>query len=150
MQESAWKLFDRIAADYDQVAPFFAEYGAAIVAALDPTGRAPSLAGHLDALFARYAAYLPPGGSMGRPVDAAELLDRAGFVDLREDRAGVAVTFPDNATLWEWALSHGYRAFIDDLPEDRRREFRDRVMDLPADDRVLRRATGIWSGRKPG
>jgi hypothetical protein len=36
---SAWRLFDRIAADYDEVVPFFAEYGAAIVAALDPPPR---------------------------------------------------------------------------------------------------------------
>ena len=262
VHEPAWQLFDRVAADYDQVAPFFAEYGSAIVDALDPpagcrfldlgAGRgaltapalargclvtavdaapamierlavdhpaavthvmnaealslpsdcfdvvassfvihvlddpaagvaeayrvlapggrfactggsaragnrqrpagspAPSLGGRLDALFQEFTEYLPAGGSMGRPVDAADLLAGAGFVDLREDRAGVAITFPDNAMLWQWALSHGYRAFIEDLPEDRRREFHDRVMELPADDRVLRRTTGIWSGRKPG
>jgi hypothetical protein len=46
-------------------------------------------------------------------------------------------------------MSHGYRAFIEDLPEDRRREFHDRVMVLSADDRVLRRGTAVWSGRKP-
>ena len=36
MSVSTWKLFDRVAVDYDQVVPFFAEYGAAIMAALDP------------------------------------------------------------------------------------------------------------------
>src|SRR5215475_633664 len=36
MEGSAWQLFDRVAADYDQVVPFFAEYGAAIVQVLDP------------------------------------------------------------------------------------------------------------------
>lgn|GEM_PF-1955510 len=259
MEEPAWRLFDRVAADYDRVAPFFAEYGAAIVDVLDPpagcrfldlgagrgaltapalergcvvtavdaapamverlaadhpaavahvmnaealslpsdcfdlvasafvihilddpaaavaeayrvlapggrfafTGgsargsggnprvRAPSLGGRLDALFAEFADYLPPNGSMGRPVDAADLLEEAGFVDLHEDHVGIAVAFADNAMLWRWACSHGYRAFIDDLPDDRRREFHRRVMELPADDRVLRRATGIWSGRKP-
>jgi hypothetical protein len=56
----------------------------------------------------------------------------------------------DNAMLWRSALSHGYRAFIEDLPDDRRREFHHRAMEPPADDRVLRRTPGIWSGRKPG
>ncbi|MER7008894.1 methyltransferase domain-containing protein [Dactylosporangium sp. NPDC000555] len=265
MEDSAWKLFDRVAADYDQVAPFFAEYGAAIMDVLDPpagcrfldlgagrgaltapalergcvvtavdaapamierlaadypaavthvmnaqalslpsdrfdlvasafvihilddpaagvaeayrvlapggrfaftggsarqgnnhrpgknpTIQTPSLGGRLDALFEEFAAYLHPNGSMGHMVDAADLLEEAGFVDLHNDRAEVAVAFPDNAMLWRWAMSHGYRAFIEDLPDDRRREFHHRVMELPADDHVLRRTTGIWSGRKPG
>ena len=91
-----------------------------------------------------------PGRRGGRSVDAAELPEEAGFVDLREDHAAVAITFPDKAVLWRWAMSHGYRAFIEDLPDDRRREFHKRVMELPYDDRILRRETAIWSGRKPG
>jgi ubiquinone/menaquinone biosynthesis C-methylase UbiE len=263
MDKAAWELFDRVAADYDQVAPFFAEYGAAIMHVLDPpagcrfldlgagrgaltgpalergcvvtavdaapamierlaaeypaadarvmnaqalslvsasfdlvassfvihllddpaagateayrvlapggrfaltgssahqggsrrkspTTQALSLGGRLDGLFDEFAAYLPPNGSMGQLIDAADLLEEVGFVDIREDHAGVALTFPDNAMLWRWALSHGYRAFIEDLPDDRRREFHHRVMGLPFDDRVLQRTTGIWSGRKPG
>jgi SAM-dependent methyltransferase len=108
-----------------------------------------SLGARLDALFAEFAGYLPPGGSMGQPVDAADLLSEAGFVDLREDRAEVAVHFPDNETLWRWAMSHGYRAFVEDLPDERRREFHARVLALPSEDRILRRATGVWCGRKP-
>jgi ubiquinone/menaquinone biosynthesis C-methylase UbiE len=251
----AWKLFDRVAADYDQVVPFFAEFGAEIISVLEPpagcrfldlgAGRgaltaaaldrgcqvtavdaapamcaqltaaypaatvsvmdaqalefpagsfdlvaasfvihvlddpaaavaeayrvlapggrfaftggqrqpAPdqrtSLGSRLNHLFEEFAAYLPPGGSMGQPLDAAQQLEAAGFADLREDHASVAVTFPDNALLWRWAMTHGYRAFIEDLPDDRRREFHQRVMELPHDDRILRRTTGIWSGRKP-
>jgi SAM-dependent methyltransferase len=110
---------------------------------------ADSLGSRLDALFQEFAAHLPPGGSMGRPIDAADLLESAGFTELREDVVAVATPFPGHETLWEWALSHGYRAFIEDLPPDRRREFRDRVLALPADDRVLRRATPLWTGRKP-
>ena len=221
VDESAWRLFDRVAADYDDVVPFFAEYGAAIMAVLDPppgcrfldvgagrgalTGPAldrgclvtaidaapamlrrlsasypaaathvmdaealtfpegsfdlvasafvihlldhpaagvaeayrvlapggrfaftggsarsrlghpstpaeqPSLGGLLDALFMEFTPFLPPGASMGRPVDAADLLTEAGFVDLREHRAEVAIAFEDNAVLWRWAMSHGYR-----------------------------------------
>lgn len=86
---------------------------------------------------------------MGHLIDAAGLLEDAGFVDLRERHAAVAIPFADNATLWRWAMSHGYRAFVEDPPDDRRREFHQRVMELPLDDRILRRETGIWFGRKP-
>ncbi|MEU7823652.1 methyltransferase domain-containing protein [Catellatospora sp. NPDC049133] len=264
MNESTWKLFDRVAADYDQVAPFFAEFGRAIVDVLDPpagcrlldlgSGRgaltapalargcavtavdaapamverlaadhpaavahvmdaqaldlpsdafdlvvssfvvhvlddpaagvaeayrvaapggrfaftggsartaeferdtrpaaaAPPLARRMDALFEEFAVHLPPNGSMGRVVDAADLLQEAGFVDLRVDHATIAVEFADNAMLWRWAMSHGYRAFIEDLPDEHRQEFHRRWMELPATDRVLQRTAGVWSGRKPG
>jgi SAM-dependent methyltransferase len=75
-----------------------------------PTGsEATSLGRRLNDLFAECAAHLPPGGSMGDLIDAAELLEDAGFVDLREKQAAVAILFADNATLWRWAMSHGYR-----------------------------------------
>lgn len=113
-------------------------------------GKLPAgLSARLDALFLEFSAYLPPGGSMGQPLDPAPMLAGAGFAALREEFASVAVPFGDNEMLWRWALSHGYRAFIDDLPEGRRAEFRERVLALPADDRVLRRTTGLWSGVKP-
>ncbi|MBV1850855.1 class I SAM-dependent methyltransferase [Catellatospora tritici] len=263
MAEPAWKLFDRVADEYDQVAPFFAEFGTAIMEVLDPPagcrfldlgsgrgaltapalargcvvtavdaspamvkrltaaypavtahvmdvqalalpeggfdlvgssfvihvlddpaagvaeayrvlapggrfaftggsartgggGGAPSVAdetslgSRLNGLFGRFAAYLDPDAGMGRPVDAADLLEEAGFVDLREDSAQVAITFRDGEMLWQWAMSHGYRAFIEALPDDRRQEFYRGVLELAEDDRVLRRTTGVWSGRKPG
>ncbi|WP_027342075.1 class I SAM-dependent methyltransferase [Hamadaea tsunoensis] len=259
MQGSSWELFDRVAADYDEVVPFFASFGTAIIAAIDPppgcafldlgAGRgaltAPALARgcrvtavdaapgmvrelsaafpaaeaytmdaqaltfadgtfdvvassfaihilddpaagvaeayrvlrpggrfaftggssrsrggpavsgedelgvRLNELFGEFTAYLPPNGSMGTPVDAADLLDEAGFVDLREDFAEVAIPFPDTGALWRWSLTHGYRAFIEDLPDDRRAEFHERVLALAARDLVLRRVSGVWSGRKP-
>jgi ubiquinone/menaquinone biosynthesis C-methylase UbiE len=258
MNEPSWRMFDRIADSYDEVVPFFADNGAAIMAQLDPppgcqfldlgAGRgaltgpaldrgclvtavdaAPAMVAHLadsypaatayvmDAqalafptgsfdlvaaafvihvldvpaagvaeahrvlapggrfaltggssrdspsptpppllgrrlveLFTEFGDYLPPGGGMGQPVDAAELLEQAGFTDLRQHRVEAPVRVADNQTLWRWMLSHGYRAFIDDLREERRREFRDRVLTLPDDDRTLQRGTGLWSGRKPG
>lgn len=255
MSSPSWQLFERVAGEYDQVLPFFAGYGAEIVAVLDPqpgcrfldlgAGRgaltaaalgrgcevtavdaAPamvdrlaashptvdarvmdaqalafpdgtfdlvaaafvihvledpaagvaqayrvltpggrfaftgggaggggveptSLGSRLDALFAEFAAYLPPSGGMGRSLDPAQVLAAAGFVDIRQERVSVAVPVPDNATLWRWAMSHGYRAFIEDLPEQRRRQFQDRMLALPDGDRTLRRESGLWSGRKP-
>jgi SAM-dependent methyltransferase len=110
-----------------------------------PTG----LSARLDALFLEFTAYLPPGGSIGQPVDAPSLLAGAGFTEVREEFASVAIPFPDNEMLWRWVMSHGYRAFVEDLPAKRCEEFRERVLDLPSDDRILRRTTGVWSGRKP-
>lgn len=257
MEESSWRLFDRVADEYDQILPFFSQWGAGIVGALDPppgcrlldlgagrgavTARAlargcrvtaidaspsmvrhltseypdadaqvmdaqaldlpddafdlvvstfvihllddpaagiaeahrvlvpggrfaltgyggrgshpveqPSLGSRFDALFAEFTPYLPPGGGIGRPVDAAESLEAAGFVDLRQDHVHITLRVPDGDTLWSWAMSHGYRAFIDDLPADRREEFHARTLTLPADDHIMRRATEIWSGAKPG
>jgi SAM-dependent methyltransferase len=103
----------------------------------------------LDALFGEFTRFLPPGGSMGQPIDAADLLADAGFVDLRADPVEIAVPFTGNAMLWRWLMSHGYRAFVEDLPADRRSEFHARVLALPGDDRLLRRRTSIRSGRKP-
>ncbi|MFC7246727.1 hypothetical protein ACFQO7_29965 [Catellatospora aurea] len=67
----------------------------------------------------------------------------------RRDRT-IAVEFADNAMLWRWAMSHGYRAYIEDLPDEHRQEFHRRWMELPTTDRVLQRTAGVWSGRKPG
>ncbi|MCP2328350.1 ubiquinone/menaquinone biosynthesis C-methylase UbiE [Hamadaea flava] len=259
MNGSSWELFDRVSADYDEVVPFFASFGAAIMATIDPppgarlldlgAGRgaltAPALARgchvtaidaapgmvrrlaatfpdaevhtmdaqalafaddsfdvvassfvihllddpaagvaeayrvlkpggrfaftggserskggptvsaadelgvRLNELFAEFTAYLPPNGSIGKWDDAADMLEDAGFVDLREDFAEVAIPFDDAEALWRWSLTHGYRAFIDDLPDARRAEFHDRMLALQAKDFVLRRVNPVWSGRKP-
>jgi 2-polyprenyl-3-methyl-5-hydroxy-6-metoxy-1,4-benzoquinol methylase len=101
-----WALFDRVAEDYDQVAPFFASYGASIVDVLDP----------------------PPG---------------CRFLDLGAGRGaltgpalarGCAVTAVDASPAMVSLLGAAFRA---------------RVLELPADERILRRTTGVWSGRKP-
>jgi SAM-dependent methyltransferase len=252
VDSEAWRLFDRLAADYDQELPFFARYGESIVDVLAPApgarfldlgaGRGalsaaalrrgcavtavdaapamvarlraefPTVAVHLmdaqslsfpddefdlvaaafvvhlvdeperavaqarrvlvpggrlaftggtlrqpandlgdrlHALFGEFNAYLPPGGGMGRPIDPPRLLADAGFVDVREAQAETAVPVPDSAVLWRWAMSHGYRAFIEDLPAPRREEFRERLLVLPIGDGILRRSASIWSGAKP-
>ncbi|WP_204301226.1 class I SAM-dependent methyltransferase [Actinoplanes campanulatus] len=107
------------------------------------------LADRVDSLFLEFAPHLPPGGSMGSPIDAADLLDGAGFVDLHEEHATVEIVFEDTAQLWAWALSHGYRAFIEDLPDAHRPDFRERLLTLPLSDGLLRRRTCVWSGRRP-
>lgn len=249
MDQPTWRLFDRVADDYDEVLPFFSAYGASIVAALAPVsgvrfldvgagqgaltaaalargcrvaaidaaprmvsrlaaryprasvclmdaealafadgrfdlvaaafvihllrdpGQAAAeayrvltpggrfalpmgsrpigeLSARLDELFAEFAQYRPTGAEFGRLISAPDLLTAAGFTDLREDRATVDVPVADNPTLWRWMLSHGYLAFVEALPDDRRVEFHQRVLALPPYDRALRRATSVWSGRR--
>jgi SAM-dependent methyltransferase len=60
-------LFDRVAADYDQVAPFFASYGAEIVRVLDP----PAGCRFLD-LGAGRAALTGPALARGCAVTAVD------------------------------------------------------------------------------
>jgi hypothetical protein len=114
------------------------------------TGSRPAgeLSTQLDALFTEFAGYRGPGSEFGWPIAPVELLTAAGFVDIRSEEAAVDVPVPDNSTLWRWAMSHGYRAFVEALPDERRREFQDRVLALPPYDRALRRTTSVWSGRK--
>lgn len=106
------------------------------------------LSRRLDELFAEFARFRPPGSEFGRPLSAPDLLAAAGFRDIAQRPACVAVDVPDNQTLWRWLMSHGYRAFVEALPADRRDEFRQRVLDLPPYDRALSRTTSVWSGRR--
>jgi hypothetical protein len=78
--------------------------------------RPTTLGCRLDALFGEFTAYLSSDGGMGKPIDCADLLEAVGFVELQEDLAEVAIPFADQAMLWRWAMTHGYRAFIKDPP----------------------------------
>jgi SAM-dependent methyltransferase len=118
---------------------------AAAVRTPDPA----ALQGDMDALFAEFAPHLPPGGGMGAAVDMRESMSGAGFVDLEERHTEVVVPVPDGDALWDWCLSHGYRAFIEDLPEDRRAEFRVRMRALARPGGVLQRAHTALIGRRP-
>jgi O-methyltransferase/aklanonic acid methyltransferase len=115
-----------------------------------PVGGKPAgeLSDRLYALFAEFARFRPPVREFGRPLSAPDLLAAVGFTQIREHRAAVAVHVPDNRTLWRRALSHGYRAFVEALPDECREEFYQRVLDLPPYDRALRRTTSVWSGRR--
>ncbi len=103
----------------------------------------------MDALFAEFSAYLPEEGGMGSAFDPRRLLEEAGFVDLETRHVEIAVAVPDGDVLWAWALSHGYRAFIEDLPEDRREEMRLRMRAVPGPGAVMQRAGPLLIGRRP-
>lgn len=119
------------------------------------TGAAPhrrepeAIQGDMDALFGEFSAHLPPGGGMGAPVDIRALMERTGFTDFEARHAEMSVPVPDGETLWRWAISHGYRAFIEDLPTERREEMRERMIALPGPGAVLQRASTVLIGRKP-
>ena len=101
------------------------------------------------ALFAEFAQYLPPGGSMGAPFDEVATLAEAGFTGIRETDVRVELPVPDAETLWEWFQTHGTRKFFDDLGEDHRAEFRRRLLaDVDARERiVLRRYAWLYTAR---
>jgi ubiquinone/menaquinone biosynthesis C-methylase UbiE len=102
-------------------------------------------------LYGEFAQYLPPGGSMGTEVDFADLLIRAGFVDVTNTSIEVCIEVPDAQTYWDWTLTHGSRAFADDLPADRRAQFRDRMLAQLSCQKVitLHRAAAVWTARRP-
>ncbi|MCD0443239.1 methyltransferase domain-containing protein [Glycomyces sp. A-F 0318] len=103
----------------------------------------------MDALFAEFAPHLPPGGGMGAAIDMRRAMSAAGFVDLEERHIEVVVPVPDGDALWDWCRSHGYLAFIEDLPDDRREEFRLRMRALARAGGVLQRAHAVLIGRRP-
>ncbi len=80
------------------------------------------------ALFAEFAAHLPPGGGMGRPFAEVASLRTAGFTDVRERSLTVEIPLPDGETLWRWLQTHGTRKFLDDLGNEHRREFHRRLV----------------------
>lgn len=80
------------------------------------------------ALFREYQPYIPPGkGRLGRPLDGLDLLTTTDFGELAETTVTQRIPIPDPDTFWNWALSHGSRAFIDALPPQQRTDFETRV-----------------------
>jgi ubiquinone/menaquinone biosynthesis C-methylase UbiE len=105
----------------------------------------------LPALFAEFSQRLPSGGGIGQALDAPLVLDAAGFRDIEVRPVQVDLPVLDGHTYWQWCLSHGSLAFLEDLPTDHREEFRRRLIDaaeaLPQ--LRLRRTASVWIGRKP-
>lgn len=106
------------------------------------------LSTHLDALFAEFAVFRPAGSEFGRPLSAPDILASAGFHSIQQHTATVAVEVPGSQTLWRWLMSHGYRAFVEALPDQRQYEFQQRVLDMPLHDQALGRMTSVYAGRR--
>lgn len=79
-------------------------------------------------LLREYQDYVPAGsGRLGKPLDGEELLADGGFTGFDETDVEQHLPVADADTFWGFALSHGSRALIDDLPETRRAELEARV-----------------------
>jgi O-methyltransferase/aklanonic acid methyltransferase len=99
-------------------------------------------------LFEEFSAYLRPGGSMGRPLDAHQLLIDGGFSGLTTTPIELRLHVADGQTVWRWLNTHGTKAFVDDLPEERRREFHDELVKRVGPDGVeIRRTAWLHTGR---
>ncbi|GAB1690258.1 class I SAM-dependent methyltransferase [Krasilnikovia sp. M28-CT-15] len=101
-----------------------------------------------DALFAEFAQYLPPRGGMGEPFEEMDELAAAGFTGIDETDLRIELAVPDAETFWQWLQTHGTRKFVDDLPAERRAEFRARLIaDLEAREHiVLRKYAWLYRG----
>jgi SAM-dependent methyltransferase len=105
----------------------------------------------LPGLFAEFSHLLAPGGGIGQALDAPRVLEEAGFHGVEVRTVQVDLPVPDGETYWQWCLTHGSLAFLEDLPAHRREEFRRRL--IQAADAMpvlrLRRAAAVWIGCKP-
>jgi ubiquinone/menaquinone biosynthesis C-methylase UbiE len=97
------------------------------IAASIPVGAGPDWA-FLGELFASFASRavrpIPP---LAPPVDLAELLHGAGFVDVRTVEEVEHFAFADADECWRWAWSQGMRVFLEALPDDALTELRNEL-----------------------
>jgi ubiquinone/menaquinone biosynthesis C-methylase UbiE len=103
-------------------------------------------------LWTEFSQYLTPGGGMGRPLNASALLSAAGFTSAAMRPVTADLPMPGGGEmLWQWHLSHGTVAFIDGLPPDHRKEFRQRL--IASTDahgsRTLHVIATLWTARSP-
>jgi SAM-dependent methyltransferase len=117
-----------------------------------PPPGAPAEDDPFSALWGEFRAYLPPGSSFSRSLAQAALLRESGFTGTDCHVLSVDVPMPDGGqTLWRWYQTHGTAWTIDNLPPDRRSEFRERLIAEAdaAGTRSLRAAATLWIGRRP-
>jgi len=100
-------------------------------------------------VFEEFSRYVPKDGGMGTDLTPGPALAAAGFSDITGGHLHVDLPLRSPESLWRWYLTHGSRKFIEDLPADRRAEFRDRILaDATArEPLILRRAAEFWTAR---
>jgi O-methyltransferase/aklanonic acid methyltransferase len=105
-----------------------------------------------DDLISEYRKYRIAGaGFQGNDADADELLEQAGFTDVRWQTLEVAIPVPDGATYWRFERSHGTGSMIDSLPGDKRTALHDRLVRAvdAAGGTTLRRSAALALARRP-
>ena len=117
-----------------------------------PDAESPGAVTPFSALWGEFSAYLPAGSRVGGPLDQIALLNDAGFSGAGCHAISVALPLPRGGeTLWAWHLTHGTGWTIDNLPPDRRAEFRDRLIAEAdaAGARTLQATATLWAGTQP-
>jgi len=107
--------------------------------------------GAFDVVAAAFVMHLldDPGAAAAEVRRVPALLGDAGFTDIGVSPLTVDLPMPGGGEmLWQWHLSHGTAAFIDDLPPDRRAEFRRRLIAETdaGGTRNLRLTASLWTG----
>jgi ubiquinone/menaquinone biosynthesis C-methylase UbiE len=106
----------------------------------------------LAGLFAEYRDHQAGGAGLAHNgADEQELLDQAGFTDVTLRTLEIAIGVPDGETYWNFTRSHGVGAFINGLPDDKRAEFRGRLIATVAASGgfTLRRSATLVLARRP-
>jgi hypothetical protein len=74
-------------------------------------------------------------------------LAAAGFTGITRFPVDLRRDVPDAATLWRWLHTHGTKAFLDDLPPERRAEFYGHLVnEVGNKGTVLRRNAVVYTG----
>jgi hypothetical protein len=84
---------------------------------------------------------------MGAPFNEQAVLTDAGFTGIRERHYTFEVAVPDGDTSWRFTLTCGTKKFIDDLPPQRRAQFRKRIRALTGF--TMTRTVWVYSGLVP-
>jgi ubiquinone/menaquinone biosynthesis C-methylase UbiE len=120
--------------------------------ALTVTGPPPEGFEHGDRsheLFAEFARHLPVDGPVNAAFDAGAALAEAAFRNVTQEHLEVELALEDPEAMWRWYATHGSRRFLDALGEQRREEFRRRlVADLAnRPEMMLRRTALLFTAR---
>jgi ubiquinone/menaquinone biosynthesis C-methylase UbiE len=98
----------------------------------------------------------PPEQRLRTRGSIGELLDAAGFTDLRYVESGYRIEFGSPAQYWEWMWSGGFRGRMEQLAADRlddaRTAFTEAVEEFRAEDGSITVSTGVrfTTARRPG
>lgn len=84
--------------------------------------------GRFNGLVAEFEARVSVAEPFGRPLDVAEALREAGFVDVHEEYVEVHLPVESPRQLWDFQMSHGFAGFVESLGDEDADELRRRAL----------------------